>query len=131
MRELVETYGAAGQTERVIFENRLERKWTNEMHPLRRKAYLQTSLNVTRVIFQLRKMSFISVRARSMPKYFNHEALFSGKHKENPFHKTKNPQVGAGHKACYYIDNSLYIDVCLGQLEYCVSFLSHFYGWRR
>lgn len=81
------------------FENRLERKWTNEMHLLRRKAYLQTSLNVTRVIFQLRKMSFISVRARSMPKYFNHEALFSGKHKENPFHKTKNPQVGSGHKS--------------------------------
>jgi len=27
-----------------------------------------------------------------MPQYFNHEASFSGKHKENPFHKTKNPQ---------------------------------------
>ena len=72
-----------------------------------------------------------------MPQYFNHEASFSGKHKENPFHKTKNPQVGAGHAlhaTRLVIDinlNSLYIDVRVGQLEYCASVLSHFHGWRR
>ena len=74
------------------------------MHSLRRKAYLQTGLNVTRVIFQSRKMSFISVRARSMRQYFNHEASFSGKHKENPFHKTNNPQVGPGPKDFIDVD---------------------------
>ena len=94
--------------------NHLQRKWAtkNEMHSLRRKAYLETGLNVTRVIFQLRIMSFISVRARSMPQYFNHEALFSGKHKQNPFHKTKNPQVRPRGLVIDNWDiNSLYISV--------------------
>ena len=49
-------------------------------------------------------MSFISVRARSMRQYFNHEASFSGKHKENPFHKTNNPQVGPGPKDFIDVD---------------------------
>lgn len=74
-------------------------------------------------------MSFISVRARSMPQYFNHEATFSGKQKENPFHKTKNPQVGlrelrsaASAVIDYWDINGLkdYIGVGLGQLEFCV-----------
>ena len=48
-----------------------------------------------------------------MPQYFNHEASLSGKHKENPFHKTKNPQVGARRLVIDNCDiDSLYIAVC-------------------
>ena len=93
----------------------------------KRKAYLQIGSSVTRFVFHLRKMSFISVRARSMPQYFNHEATFSWKQKENPFHKTKNPQVGLKElftrsAVIDYINdiNSLYKGVGLGQLEFCV-----------
>ena len=76
-------------------------------------------------------MSFISVRARSMPQYFNHEASFSEKHKKNPFHKTKNPQVGASRLVTDNVDiNSLSIAVCLGFLEPCASVLSYFHGRR-
>ena len=39
-------------------------------------------------------MSYISSRVKEMTGYFNHEAKYVGKQKQNPFHKTRNPQVG-------------------------------------
>ncbi|KAL9955480.1 hypothetical protein ACROYT_G036811 [Oculina patagonica] len=59
-------------------------------------------------------MSCISVRAKAMRQYFNHEAKFSGRQGANPFHKTKNPQgiINMGTS-----ENTLAFDLLKDKLE--------------